>query len=484
MSPSKEGRRRNKSRLATQIRISYLILLLPNIVFMVFAFYNLWKLTVRYDDMLNSVVVASEFSLDFKKDFDYETYLLIVENKNLTESNLDTMLSDANDIVERLEETDSGSSNDQRLKSVKKYLTNLEHYKERIEENLKEGSKYEENIEIWEKDVQIVTALLQESMLQYVFYEIQDMQASRQMYWNSFLRIMISSVAAVIVITVVLVVLSYYIPATITQPIKKLSEVTNLVANGDLTVRAQTDQGAEVKVLADSLNTMIDKINELIGQVTTEQIHLRKAEFELLQAQINPHFLYNTLDAIVWLAEAGDNARVVDMVKNLSEFFRTSLNQGKDTITIREELRHVESYLKIQSVRYMDILQYEIDVPESLYEYTIPKITIQPLAENALYHGIKNKRGGGRISIHGEDLEDCFILSVADNGIGIEEQRLIEIKESLNRSHAPQGDIYGLYNVNERIRLRFGNEYGISIESVYGSGTTVTVRLPHGAAGE
>ncbi|MBP5332348.1 MAG: sensor histidine kinase [Lachnospiraceae bacterium] len=442
----------------------------------------MWGFSVRYSRMIDAAGVASGFSLDFKKDFDYETYLLIVENKSLNESNLDAMLSDAKGIVAKLEETDSESSNDQRLKSVKKYLTNLEHYKERIEDNRKEGNKYEENIEIWEKDVQIVTALLQESMLQYVFYEIQDMQESRQQYWTSFLRIMISSVAAVIVITVVLVVLSYYIPASITQPIEKLSEVTNRVANGDLTVRAQTDQGAEVKVLADSLNTMIDKINGLIGQVTTEQIQLRKAEFELLQAQINPHFLSNTLDAIVWLAEAGDNARVVDMVKNLSEFFRTSLNQGKDTITIREELRHVESYLKIQSVRYMDILQYDIDVPESLYDYTIPKITIQPLAENALYHGIKNKRGGGRISIHGENLENCFFLSVHDNGIGIEEQRLAEIKESLTSSHAPQGDIYGLYNVNERIRLRFGNEYGISIESVYGSGTTVTVKLPHGYA--
>ncbi|MCR5331457.1 MAG: sensor histidine kinase [Lachnospiraceae bacterium] len=438
----------------------------------------MWSFSARYSRMIDAAGVASGFSVDFKKDFDYETYLLIVENKTLQESKLDAMLTDAKTIVARLEETDSGSANNRRLKSVRKYLTNLENYKERIEDNLKTGNRYEENIEIWEKDVQIVTALLQESMLQYVFYEIQGMQASRQAYRDSFLRIMIGAVVAAVVITIALLVLSYYIPASITQPIRNLSEVTNLVANGDLTVRAQTDEGAEVKVLADSLNTMIDKINTLIEQVTTEQIHLRKAEFELLQAQINPHFLYNTLDAIIWLAEAGDSQRVVEMVKNLSEFFRTSLNQGKDTITIREELRHVESYLKIQSVRYMDILQYDIDVPESLYDYTIPKITIQPLAENALYHGIKNKRGGGRISVRGENLEDHFILSVSDDGIGIEKQRLEEIISSLNSSHVPQGDIYGLYNVNERIRLRFGNEYGLSIESTYGGGTNVTVKLP------
>ena len=231
-------------------------------------------------------------------------------------------------------------------------------------------------------------------------------------------------------------------------------------------------------MLSDSLNAMIDKINELLDQVTTEQIRLRKAEFELLQAQINPHFLYNTLDTIVWLAEAGDQKRVVSMVGNLSDFFRTSLNQGKDIISIREELAHVRSYLEIQQVRYQDILRYEITVPEDLYEYKIPKITIQPLVENALYHGIKNKRGQGTITVSGKRNENGFVLYVRDNGIGMTQERLKEVRAGIQKLSYTGKEIYGLYNVNERIRLNFGETYGISIESTYGEGTCVSISLP------
>ena len=255
--------------------------------------------------------------------------------------------------------------------------------------------------------------------------------------------------------------------------------MTDQVAKGDLTVRSDIRTGAEVGMLSDSLNTMIDKINELLEQVKKEQIRLRKAEFELLQSQINPHFLYNTLDTIVWLAEAGEQKKVVKMVGSLSEFFRTSLNQGKDIISIKEELQHVRSYLEIQQVRYQDILQYDIQVEEKLYKYLIPKITIQPLVENALYHGIKNKRGVGKIIISGRQEEDHFSILIEDNGIGISEERLSQVRAGVKNKVSTGKDIYGLYNVNERIHLNFGEKYGIIIESTYGEGTVVSVILPY-----
>jgi two-component system sensor histidine kinase YesM len=251
------------------------------------------------------------------------------------------------------------------------------------------------------------------------------------------------------------------------------------VAGGNFDVRFDERSSAEVSMLSDSLNTMIDKINELLEQVKTEQTRLRKAEFEVLQAQINPHFLYNTLDAIVWLAEAGESKKVVSMVESLSEFFRTSLNQGKDIITIKEEIQHVSSYLKIQQVRYQDILTYEIDIPDELHRYTIPKITIQPIVENALYHGIKNKRGQGMIKIEGQKHEDFFTIKISDNGIGISPERLEQVRDGIKNKVPTQNDIYGLYNVNERIRLNFGENYGISIESIYGEGTVVSIILPY-----
>ena len=467
-----------RSSLATKIRYSYLFLLIPLLICLVFTFYNLWDMNHNYEDMVNSTVVASEFSLDFKKDFDYETYLLIVGNKTVEESELDSMIEEAERIVAGLEEITEAEDNIARLDSVNKYLSNLRIYVDRIEENLQKESRYEDNMEIWENDVQIVTSLVGDTMSQYIYYEVRGIQQSRAAYQTFFMNLVRFSLLGMGLLLLLVIILSYYIPRSITMPITRISRVTNQVAKGNLSVRAAAESGAEARMLSDSLNAMIDKINELLDQVTTEQIRLRKAEFELLQAQINPHFLYNTLDTIVWLAEAGDQKRVVSMVGNLSDFFRTSLNQGKDIISIREELAHVRSYLEIQQVRYQDILRYEITVPEDLYEYKIPKITIQPLVENALYHGIKNKRGQGTITVTGERSENGFVLYVRDNGIGMTQERLNEVRAGIQKLSYTGKEIYGLYNVNERIRLNFGETYGISIESTYGEGTCVSISLP------
>jgi two-component system sensor histidine kinase YesM len=425
------------------------------------------------------MVVASEFSLDFKKDFDYETYLVIVGNKTIEESSLEDMLGEAERIVKGLEQITDSDENAERLESVKKYLNNLETYKSRIEENLEEGNRYEDNIEIWENDVQIVTSLLRENFMQYIYYEAKDLELMRSEYQSFYEVLLRFSAVSIVCIVLLILFLFYQVPLRITRPIRKLSEVTNQVAGGNFDVRFDERSSAEVSMLSDSLNTMIDKINELLEQVKTEQTRLRKAEFEVLQAQINPHFLYNTLDAIVWLAEAGESKKVVSMVESLSEFFRTSLNQGKDIIAIKEEIQHVSSYLKIQQVRYQDILTYEIDIPDELHRYTIPKITIQPIVENALYHGIKNKRGQGMIKIEGQKHEDFFTIKISDNGIGISPERLEQVRDGIKNKVPTQNDIYGLYNVNERIRLNFGENYGISIESIYGEGTVVSIILPY-----
>ena len=211
----------NHSTLAMKIRYSYLLLLIPIVTFLIFCFYNLWVNNRNYEDMLNSTVVASEFSLDFKKDFDYETYLLIVENKSVEESMLEDMLNDANRIVKGLEELTDSQENMNRLNSAKKYLNNLEIYKNRIEQNLKDGNKYEDNIEIWENDVQIVTSLLRETIFQYIFFEIKDLQQARTQYQKFFVEMIRFSVVAFAAIFVLITALSYYIPLSITRPIRK-----------------------------------------------------------------------------------------------------------------------------------------------------------------------------------------------------------------------------------------------------------------------
>ncbi|MCR5669688.1 MAG: sensor histidine kinase [Butyrivibrio sp.] len=429
-----QSRRENKSRLATQIRISYLVLLLPNIVFMVYAFYNLWLVNERYNEMLNSVVVASEFSLDFKEDFDYETYLLIVGNVPPQRSKIPTLLSDARGVVNELKDYTDDADNRKRLLSAEKYLNNLDNYIEKITENLSYDDRYSDNMTIWENDVQIVTALLQETINEYIYYENKQIQSTHAETRQLFLNTARISMGIFVFILVAILGVSVVGPLWITRPIEE--------------------------------------------QVKQEQESLRKAEFELLQAQINPHFLYNTLDAIVWSAEAGNQKQVVKMVGSLSEFFRSSLNKGKEIVTIREELMHVRSYLEIQQIRYQDILSYDIDVPESLFNCRIPKITLQPIVENALYHGIKNVRGGGKITLEGKDLGDDFVIKISDDGIGMDADRLNEVRKGLTDSDPDAGEIYGLYNVNQRIKMRYGDEYGLTIDSTYEIGTMVLVRLP------
>ncbi len=476
--------------LASKIRYSYVIVILPILVFMGVCVVTLISQNRRYNEIIDAAGKASEFSLDFKKDFDYETYLVIVESKSYEESELEDMLNEATRVVDSLDEkVEISSENADRLEDIRKYLNNLRTYTTRIRDNLKTGDKYEDNIEIWENDVQIVTGLVRETILQFIYYEIQDMQQVKNEIQNLYTRVFTYSFIAALVILVMVIYITYMISQSITSPVRELSRVTARVAGGDMSVRANLETGAELGVLSRSLDEMIERINNLLSQVRTEQENLRVAELELLQAQINPHFLYNTLDTIIWLAEAGDQSKVVSMVGSLSDFFRASLGQGRDIVTIGDEIRHVSSYLEIQQVRYQDILTYSIDVPEEIYISKIPKITLQPLVENALYHGIKNRRGGGCITITGKVESKCVYLYIEDNGIGMTEERLEQINRKINAGekteneadaggNREEAEIFGLYNVNERIRLKFGSRYGIHIDSEFNKGTVVTVLLP------
>lgn len=421
--------------LSKQIRYSLLSIQIPFMIMLIVCISVLLDTNKKYEGMIRSAVVASEFSLDFKKDFDDETYLLIVGNKTTETSKMDDLLRQALYVTEELSEINASSGNAKRLKAARKYLENLGTYKNRIELNLQKGDKYEENIKIWENDIQIVSTLLQETMSEYIYYEIRELQVARDQYQAFYIRIINIIVCAIVVIVVLTLALSLYLPKSISKPIEK--------------------------------------------QVTEEQTRLRKAELELLQSQINPHFLYNTLDTIVWAAEGSDQKTVVSMVKSLSEFFRTSLNSGREIVTIREEIQHARSYLEIQHVRYRDILEYEINIPESLWQCMMPKITIQPLIENALYHGIKNKRGVGKIVIAGTKQDNVCEITVSDNGKGMDSDRLSQIRQKINDNTSSEGEIFGLSNVNERIQLKFGKDYGITVESQCDNGTKVTIRIPY-----
>ena len=226
---------------------------------------------------------------------------------------------------------------------------------------------------------------------------------------------------------------------------------------------------------------MAGKLEALMEQSRREQENLKKSELRTLQAQINPHFLYNTLDAIVWLAESGSTDEVVHITRALSDFFRISLSQGRDWIEVAEELKHLRGYLTIQKVRYRDILDYEIDVPGEAQEGLIVKLLLQPLVENAIYHGIKFRRRGGKVRVVGRREGGSLHFAVIDNGPGMREERLVEVLAGLGADEATAG--YGLSNVDRRIRLYYGLKQGLRIHS--GSeGTRVEFTLPVRRAGK
>ena len=442
---------------------------------------RIWDSTVRYDQVVQNASVASGFSNDFKNDFDHKIYLIIRGSQSFASPSPYEDISEARKILRELMETSDNEISREKIEEIEKYLVSLERFVNQIEDYKSEGGHYDDSINLWENDIQRVTSLIQDAILEYTYYSTSELKEASVHLRNMAVRTFQWTALFILIIILVAFFLSIVIPESISRPIRQIANITNQVAQGDLSVRVKGGNGMEARMLSDSLNIMIEKLSALIETVTIEQENLRKAEFELLQAQINPHFLYNTLDTIVWLAESGDLKEVVNMVESLSDFFRTSLSQGKKCITLEEERCHVESYLKIQQIRYRDIMEYEIDIPERYYNIYIPKITLQPLVENALYHGVKNKRGKGKISIKAYEEGENLILEVADNGQGIQKERLEEIERGLEKNTPYEKEsFFGIRNVNERIHLLYGEKSGISIKSQYRKGSNVYILLPIG----
>ena len=264
---------------------------------------------------------------------------------------------------------------------------------------------YDQNMRYLDANVRILTELIQEQIQEYIYYEASNMETVRGLLQGKREDAVKISIFMLFLAAAMTLISNYIISKSIARPIQNLCKSIELVAKGNFTTRAVNNNEDEISILTASFNSMVGQIGNLVDNIKEEQKNLRVTELKLLQAQINPHFLYNTLDTIMWLAEDNRNEEVVSMVTSLSDFFRNILSEGRDFILVREEEAHIKSYLEIQQFRYHDILEYEINIPKEVEEYTILKLTLQPLVENALYHGIKNKRGMGKIKVHAVELK-------------------------------------------------------------------------------
>ena len=449
----------------------------------------------QYEAIITNITTANSINGYIKPTIDTEMWNIVAGKTEFKDGQQYQIINRVNSqIVWMVANTDSEKGK-VKLEVILRTMETLTHYVDRMSVQIAGGSSVAENEQVLE-NIRGVSDLIDDLVEEYMLFEVNRAELNYRETQSHFTQWVIMYVILLFGVIVFSVVAAWIISESIYIPIKKLHDVTTTITQNDLQALMTRDNANEVAELGMSFNIMIGKIKGLLDSKIKEQENLKKAEFRALQAQINPHFLYNTLDTIIWMAEAKKNNQVIDIVRALSSFFRISLSKGKDWITIREEIERTRSYLTIQKMRYRDILDYKIEADPAVLDGTILKLILQPLIENAIYHGIKNKRGGGTVTVRAYQKDkDKVFLEVEDDGIGFTGYKLDKVQHRLN-GHADEyarsqtefgnehGELsleeqgFGLENVNQRIRLYYGKEYGLSIESQFQVGTQVRLVIP------
>ena len=284
-------------------------------------------------------------------------------------------------------------------------------------------------------------------------------------------------VLTAIVLVIIALLFSRFMARSITLPIQKLRDSMKKVQKGDFSVSdVVVDSRNEIGSLTKSFDVMTHKIQELMEQNVHEQEEKRKSELKALQSQINPHFLYNTLDSIIWMAEGKKNEEVVLMTASLARLLRQSISNEDEVVPIANEVEYARGYLTIQKMRYKDKLEFQIDVDPSILHIPLIKLVLQPIIENAIYHGLKYKESKGLLIVKGFMKDGNAVLQIIDDGVGMDEETLAHIYDRHKVNYHSNG--VGVYNVQKRLKLYYGDDYGITYESEKGKGTTATITIP------
>ncbi len=443
---------------------------LPMLALAVFVLLLLVVYNFQYSSVSSNITTASRFSQDFKNDVDLKMYYFVIGSSDeLPWEDVRTARNLAQELLERTNNSDSRQS----LNSVLNLCDSLNLNIARIQNT--EG--YDNRIEQLENNIYVITELIEEYIYSYLYHEAGEMAVLQRSlkYW--LIAEIVAGVLMIIIIATLSVKRAMKISRSITDPIDALCDRVDEIGRGDLAEKTPvTADDVKLCKLGSGVEEMAVKLSGQIELNRQEQIRLRKIELSLIQAQINPHFLYNTLDTIVWLIETGKDEEAEEMVTSLSTYFRSFLSNGKDIVTLAEEALHVRSYLEIQQVRYKDIIDYSIDIDESIKGCIIPKMTIQPMVENAIYHGLKPKRGKGMIYVKGSF--DCgrVTLRVEDTGVGMDEDTLEKLRYQIANDDPSSFALVAAY---KRLRLVYGNDCAFSIDSKHGSGTAITISIPY-----
>ena len=296
--------------------------------------------------------------------------------------------------------------------------------------------------------------------------------------YNALTNFIVIVVIITILLSIVYAIIVYYIVKQVTYPLYRLQREMDKVRDLNYEVtRSKIRKGSkEIVQLDNTFNEMMKRIRDLASKIVQEQENQRKSELKALQNQINPHFLYNTLDSIIYMIDKGENKKAEEMIVALSKFFRISISRGRTIIPIEKEIEHVKNYLLIQKIRFGDEFTYTIDVDPEIYNYYSIKLILQPLVENAIEHGLSKSNKEGEIKIKGSIDDKFIILSVSDDGYGISEEKLEEIYKNLHEENVHKG--VGIKNVYQRIKIYYGEEADLKIESILDEGTTISIYIP------
>ncbi len=275
------------------------------------------------------------------------------------------------------------------------------------------------------------------------------------------------------------IALSICIAQWITKPLKNMKKTMVRYGAGDFSARVSVKGKDEIAAFGHLFNQMAEQISDLVKRIKTEEDQRRRRELQTMIYQINPHFLYNTLDSVSILARRNKDAQVADIVTNLSRLFRLGLHQGRECVTVRDELSHVTYYLKIQKIRFEEYLDWKIEAPPEVLDYKTMKFILQPIVENAINHGIRAKGVPGYVGVSVRETEEDIVFTVSDTGNGMSPDAVEILRERIDRKtiDEQQEQGFGLWNVNQRVKLYYGEAYGITIESVREKGTNVSVRI-------
>jgi two-component system sensor histidine kinase YesM len=434
----------------------------------------------QYDAIINNITTANSIGGDIKPKIDTAMWNIVAGKTDFSRGEQYDIINDVNSKLQWM--TDHAASAESRIKLevINRTLKTLTHYVDMMGEQIAQGSTVARNEAVLE-NIRGVSAVIEAVVHDYVLFEVNQADQQYRIMSQGFTQWEVFYLVLLVTAIGFSIIATWAISRSIYIPIQRLHDVTTTITKNDLQSLVNRDNVDEITELGMSFNIMIGKIRDLLDAKMKEQENLKKAELRALQAQINPHFLYNTLDTIIWMSEAQKTDQVIEIVTALSSFFRLSLSKGKDWITIGEELERIRSYLTIQRMRYRDIMDFRIEADEETLNNTVLKLVLQPLAENALYHGIKNKRRGGTIVVRARYKDDDeILLEVEDDGIGLTPEKLAQLQAELDDE---SGDIklesgFAIGNVNKRIRLYYGRPYGLSIRSEYNVGTCATLVIP------